>query len=99
MLTTTKTQNNIFTDWDHLQQPVHGAQHQADTLRLLAALDEGWQIQEAANYLAHGTNAEGLGYLLTLYHPKRGQTRECSVSQSADMDALLTFENVTGIFH
>ena len=98
MLNTFNYQSNTFTAWDQMQQPIHGAGNQPDTLRLLAALDEGWQIQEAASYLAHGSNAEGLGYLLTLYHPKRSQTRECAVSNSPDIDALLAFENVTGFY-
>ncbi len=99
MINTINYETNTYTQWEQLQQPLHGNGNQADTLRLLAALDEGWQIQEAASYLAHGSNAEGLGYLLTLYHPKRGQTRECSVTHNADIDALLAFENVTGLYH
>ena len=99
MLNTINYQTNIFNKWDFMQQPVHGDKHQADTLRLLAALDEGWQIQEVANYLARGSNAEGLGYLITLYHSKRGQTREWTVLQSSDMDALLAVENVPGVSH
>ena len=98
MLNTIDYQTNTMTEWDHLQQPMHGVGIQADALRLLAALDEGWQIQEAASYLAHGNNAEGLGYLLTLYHPRRGQTLEFNVTHSPDIDALLAFENVTGIY-
>lgn len=88
---------NIFNAWEQVQQPVHGANQQADTLRLLAALDEGWQIQEVANYLAHGTNAEGRGYLITLYHPQRRITREWSVLLSSSIDALLAFEGVPSI--
>jgi hypothetical protein len=88
----TKIKNN--NQWEGLQQPVHGTSYHADTLRLLAALDEGWQVLEAARYLAHGSNAEGLGYLLTLYHPKLRLTREWNVSYSQDMKALLDFEGV-----
>jgi hypothetical protein len=94
MLITIENQTNNTNLWDRLQQPVHGSSHQADTLCLLAALDEGWQIQESASYLAHGNNAEGRGYLLTLYHPKRRLTHEWNVASSSDMDALLAFEGV-----
>jgi len=84
--------------WESLQQPVHGSGHSSDYLRLLAALDEGWQILEAADFLAHGKNAEGRGYLLTLTHPHRRLTREWDVARSPEMDALLAFESVPG-FH
>ena len=95
MLTTIK-ENSPINLWDCYQQPVHSANHQADTLRLLAALDEGWQILEAANYLAHGINDEDRGFLLTLYHPQRGLTREWSVTNSSSMNNLLAFEGVPG---
>ena len=80
--------------WERIQQPVHGSGHAADYLRLLAALDEGWQIIEAADLLAHGTNAEGRGYLLTLMHPRRLLTREWNVIRSPEIDLLLAHEHV-----
>jgi hypothetical protein len=82
--------------WESLQQPVHGSGLSSDYLRLLAALDEGWQILEAADFLAHGKNAEGRGYLLTLAHPQRRLTREWDVVRSPEMDTLLAFEGVPG---
>ena len=97
MLDTNYTRTDSYNSWEQLQQPVHGASQQADTLRLLAALDEGWQIQEVANYLAHGLNAEGRGYLITLYHSQRMLTREWNVALSPSMDALLAFEGIPGI--
>jgi hypothetical protein len=69
-----------------------------DYRRLLAALDEGWRIMEAAKFLAHGRNAEGRGYLLTLAHPRLMLTREWDVAGSPEMDELLAFESVPG-FH
>ena len=80
------------TIWESLQQPVHGTRNQSSSLRLLSALDEGWQIQEVASYLAHGYNAESIGYLLTLYHPMRNQTREIDVPQSRDIDEILKLD-------
>jgi len=80
--------------WDGVQQPVHGSAHAADYLRLLAALDEGWQIVEAADMLAHGSNAEGRGYVLTLMHSRRLLTREWNVTRSPELDALLAHELV-----
>jgi hypothetical protein len=94
MLNTLTTTMKIGARWDTLQQPVHGSAHAADALRLLAALDEGWQIVEAADMLAHGKNAEGRGYLLTLMHPRRLLTREWSLMRSPQIDALLAREGV-----
>ena len=94
MLSIHNNQTKINNRWDHIQQPVHGVNQQADMLRLLAALDEGWQILEAANYLAHGTNAEDRGYLLTLFNPQRRLTRECNVKSSPSMDSLLHVQGV-----
>src|SRR6188472_3436234 len=82
------------TRWECLQQPVHGTAHSADYLRILAALDEGWQIVEAADVLAHGHNAEGRGYLLTLSHSRRLLTREWNVMRSPEVDMLLSHEHV-----
>jgi hypothetical protein len=84
----------IGTRWDGIQQPVHGSAHAADYLRLLAALDEGWQIVEAADMLAHGTNAEGRGYVLTLTHSRRLLTREWHLMRSPELDTLLAHEIV-----
>jgi len=84
----------IGTRWEGLQQPVHGSAHAADYLRLLAALDEGWQIVEAAEILAHGSNAEGRGYVLTLVHPRRLLTREWNVMRTPELVALLAHEVV-----
>lgn len=94
MLTTLNPTLKINPRWDAIQQPVHGSAHAADYLRLLAALDEGWQISEAADMLAHGKNAEGRGYVLTLMHPRRLLTREWNVMRSPEVDALLAHEAV-----
>jgi len=96
MLNTIMNDVETQTRWERIQQPVHGSNHPADTLRLLAAMDEGWQIVETADYLAHGLNAEGRGYILTLMHPRMHLTREWSVARSPEMDALLAFEGVPG---
>ena len=92
MLMKQNNQTQMPYNWESLQQPIHGTSKQSNSMRLLSALDEGWQIQEVASYLARGSNAEGLGYLLTLYHPKRRLTREVDVAQSPDIDALLSLE-------
>ena len=96
MLNTSNKHIEHSTRWERIQQPVHGTGRSSDYLRLLAALDEGWQITEAAYFLAHGTNAEGRGYLLTLMHPQRMLTREWNVMGSPEVDALLAFERVPG---
>jgi hypothetical protein len=44
--------------------------------------------------LAHGKNAEGRGYVLTLMHPRRLLTREWNVMRSPEIDMLLTHEHV-----
>jgi hypothetical protein len=94
MFNTLNANRKIGARWDGMQQPVHGTAYAADTLRLLAALDAGWQIVEAADMLAHGANAEGRGYVLTLMHPRRLLTREWNVMASPEMDALLAHEVV-----
>jgi hypothetical protein len=97
MLNSSNYHSETTPRWESLQQPVHGSGHSSDYLRLLAALDEGWQVLEAAEFLAHGKNAEGCGYLLTLAHPQRRLRREWDVARSPEMDALLAFEGVPGI--
>ena len=92
MLNTLNATLQISTRWDAIQQPVHGGARAADHLRLLAALDEGWQIVEAADMLAHGKNAEGRGYLLVLMNPRRLLTCEWNVMRSPEVDALLARE-------
>ncbi len=99
MLNISNDQTAIATQWDRNQQPVHETGVTADSLRLLAALDDGWQIVQSTNYLAHGKNAEGRGYLLTLLHPHRLLTCEWNVARSPDIDALLAFEGVPGFSH
>ncbi len=94
MLNTLNATMQVGARWERIQQPVHGTAHAADYLRLLAALDEGWQIVEAADMLAHGANAEGRGYLLTLMHPRRLLTREWNVMRSPEIDLLLAHEHV-----
>jgi len=94
MLNTMNHATHIGARWERIQQPVHGSAHTADYLRLLAALDEGWQIVEAADMLAHGANAEGRGYVLTLMHPRRMQTREWNITRSSEIDQLLAHEHV-----
>jgi len=96
LITTSNHYVETQTHWESLQQPVHGSSQPADTLRLLAALDAGWQIAETADYLAHGLNAEGRGYMLTLFHPRLLLTREWEVARSPEMDELLSFEGVPG---
>jgi hypothetical protein len=92
MLNTLNATTQIGTRWDCIQQPVHGSTHAADYLRLLAALDEGWQIVKTADLLAHGANAEGRGYLLTLMNSHRFLTREWSVARNPEVDLLLARE-------
>jgi hypothetical protein len=96
MLNTSNTLFETARRWESLQQPMHGSGCPSDYLRLLAALDEGWQIMDTAEYLARGNNADGCGYQLTLIHPRRLLTREWDVMRSPEMDALLAFECVPG---
>ncbi len=82
--------------WEQLQQATYSTKSQAETSQLLAALDEGWQIQETATYLAHGSNAEELGYLLTLYHPRRNRIQEMNVDHGPGIEAILAMQAVPG---
>lgn len=84
-------------NWERIQPATNPATDAgSDYQRLLAALEEGWQIVETADFLAHGSNAEGRGYLLTLMHPRRLLTREWNVARNPEMTALLAFEGVPG---
>ncbi|HEY3310050.1 MAG TPA: hypothetical protein VGK00_00285 [Anaerolineales bacterium] len=96
MLHTITKQSNKRGSWELMRKPLNQVDAQADTHRLTAKLNEGWQILETASYLAHGRNTEGNGYLLTLYHPRLGLSREWSVKRSPEMDALLAFEAAPG---
>jgi hypothetical protein len=80
--------------WSGLQQPVHATRIPADTLRVLSALDEGWQIVEVAHLLASGKNNEGDSYLLALMHPKRMQIQKLRVRANAQIKQLLETERV-----
>jgi hypothetical protein len=83
---------NLHTRWEGLQQPVHGSARRADTLRLLAALDEGWQIRATAETRTHDRQDERHGYRLTLVHPRRAQTLELNLHASPEVQALLNHE-------
>ena len=96
MLNPLNNEMDYSTRWERTQQPVHGTGSPSDYLRLLAALDEGWRILEVAELLAHGKNAEGRGYLLTLAHLHPMLTREWDVTRSPEVTALLAFEGVPG---
>jgi len=80
--------------WSSLQQPVHATSVAADYLRVLSALDDGWQVVEALRILASGKNDEGSSYLLSLMHPQRMQTRSLLVRASAQIKQLLEAERV-----
>ena len=75
-----------------IQQSTTESNQKSEESQLLSALNEGWQIQEAATYLAHGLNAEGRGYLLTLYNPTRSLTRQWNIASSQSTNALLELE-------
>lgn len=80
----------IGSHWGAPQQPVHDNNaYMVDYVLLLAALEQGWQIIEAGEILAHGANAEAHGYVLTLMHPYRLLTCEWNVERSPEVDALL----------
>lgn len=96
MLNTSNMLSETVYRWESLQQPIHGSGYPADYLRLLAALDEGWQIMNATEYLAQGNNTGGCAYLLVLTHPGRPLTREWDVMHSPEVEALLVFEDVPG---
>ena len=58
------------------------------------SLREGWIIVEAVDLLAHGTNDEGRGYLLTLMQPHKLLTQKVSIRKSSEVDMLLEHETV-----
>ena len=82
------------TTWAGILHPAHATDLPADYLRLLTALDEGWQIAEASHLLAHGRNNEGRAYQLTLIHQTKPIVRGMTVAQNLKVDALLEHEGV-----
>jgi hypothetical protein len=96
MLNTHNYQPKVTPRWESSQQPAQGSEQSSDYLRLRTALDEGWRILEVTNFLAHGKNAEGRGYLLTLAHPRLSLVREWNVARRPEIVALLALEGVPG---
>jgi hypothetical protein len=88
------TMRDLDLAWSSLQQPLHATALPEDYLRLLAALDEGWQILEVARLSAR--RAQGLSehYLLTLTHPARMLARQTTLRKNGQIDGLLEREHV-----
>jgi len=77
-----------------LQQPLHPKTLPEDYSQLLAALDDGWQILEAARLSAQSRTGLDEYYLLTLTHPARMLVRQTMLSKNEPIDKLLERECV-----
>ncbi|GAB4480421.1 MAG: hypothetical protein OHK0031_01560 [Anaerolineales bacterium] len=88
------TENVLEPLWNRLQEPAHASANPADFLLLLSALDDGWQILEAARWTPGSAFASDL-CLVTIFHPRALLTRTVSLRRSAEVDALLKNESIT----
>jgi hypothetical protein len=91
---TLSTMRELDNTWSNLQQPLHPTARPEDYLRLLAALDDGWQIAEAARLFARGPQGLCEYYLLTLTHPVRMLVRQTALRKEGQIDGLLERELV-----
>jgi hypothetical protein len=91
---TLSTMRDLDIAWSSLQQPVHSITLPADYLRLLAALDDGWQILEATRLSARGKTGLDQYYLLTLTDPVRMLVRQTTLQKNDQIDDLLERERV-----
>lgn len=91
---TLRTMRDLDIAWSSLQRPLHATNLAEDHLRLLAALDDGWQILEAARLSARGEQGLGEYYLLTLTHPARMLVRQTTLRKNGQIDELLEHERV-----
>jgi hypothetical protein len=91
---TLSTMRDLDIAWSSLQQPLHATTLPEDYLRLLAALDDGWQIIEAARLSARGEQGLCEYYLLALNHPARMLVRQTRLRKNGQIDELLEHERV-----
>ena len=74
--------------WSSLRQPLRATALSDDYLQLLAALDDGWQLLEAARLSARGEQGLNEYYLLTLTHPARMLVRQTTLRRNGQVDGL-----------
>lgn len=100
MLSNSKLNVRVLPDY---QEPIikmtATENHDAELQNLHNALAEGWQIMETAYLLASGCNAEGKGYMLTLYHPKQSIIKQWDFVDGNAVKNLLELQTVPGYIH
>ncbi len=66
--------NAIYSSWTLLQQPTHPDPGVSASFRaLLAAVDQGWQVEEPVQVMP-SARSETWTYYFVLIHPALGQT-------------------------
>lgn len=76
--------------WNHLQEPSRFSQHGASYLRLLSALDSGWQIVGMVKWYSSQKQNDQDQYCFTLAHPSGRETQRLWVPHS---HAIVQFIN------
>lgn len=70
--------------------------HDVEASNLTAHLNEGWQMLEIINFLARGSNHEGSGYLVKLYHPAQQLSKELTAKRNREIESLFARQAVPG---
>ncbi len=89
--------NNLLVNgypWNNYQQPIHAPHQHSGLMRLLAALDSGWQIISPAEILT--CHNEFGGQLLQVYlgHPTTSVQRELILPLNREVEQFLGEENI-----
>jgi hypothetical protein len=75
--------------WSNLRRGARSEGSSVSYLCLVAALDSGWQIREAAQVPGHGHNGANSYLLVRLSHPTRNLESELTLEKTAHAEALL----------
>jgi hypothetical protein len=75
------------TEWDQLQEPKCNSGHSANYLRLLAALDSGWDIHLVRSQPDQQQNKPGRFYF-TLRHAQSDQKPTLLIPWSQELEIL-----------
>jgi hypothetical protein len=78
---------NDSTEWDQLQEPKCNSVHSANYLRLLAALDAGWDIHLVTEMSVQQQNRSGRFYF-TLGHSQSDQKPTLLIPWSRELEIL-----------
>jgi hypothetical protein len=80
--------------WNRLQEPARPASKPADLMRLLSALDSGWQILGPVNVLRCFDPEDGLVYEIMLCNFITSEVRELHLACQESVENFLREENI-----